>query len=134
MRLARPDRTPAMIGLTPLIDVVFILLIFFMLATRFSTERAFDIGLASGASAPGGEVGAVMLRVGPEGVDLAGERLAAGALARRLETLAQRDATQPVVVLARAGTELQDVVAVLDLARRAGLGRASLGKAVGPAP
>ena len=41
--------TGVMITLTPLIDVVFILLIFFMLASSFIDWRALDLRLAGGS-------------------------------------------------------------------------------------
>ena len=43
-------RPKAIISLTPLIDVVFILLLFFMLATKFDTEHAFAVGAVSGSA------------------------------------------------------------------------------------
>lgn len=44
-------RPKASISLTPLIDVVFILLLFFMLATNFDVERALYVSSASGSKA-----------------------------------------------------------------------------------
>ena len=38
------------IGLTPMIDVVFLLLVFFMLAARFGVTDAIPIALSSGAA------------------------------------------------------------------------------------
>ncbi|MFC6760360.1 ExbD/TolR family protein [Sulfitobacter porphyrae] len=43
--IARPRRRP---GLTPMIDVVFLLLVFFMLASRFGQDRALP--LSAGAA------------------------------------------------------------------------------------
>ena len=57
MRLDLPPGRRAVIGLTPLIDVVFILLLFFMLTTRFGQPQAMVLrmpgvgGPASDASA-----------------------------------------------------------------------------------
>lgn len=48
MHIEVPPRRQHAIGLTPLIDVVFILLIFFMLATSLLDWR--EIGLATGSS------------------------------------------------------------------------------------
>jgi biopolymer transport protein ExbD len=42
---ARPRRRPS---LTPMIDVVFLLLVFFMLAARFGQEGALDLRIAGG--------------------------------------------------------------------------------------
>ena len=46
-------------GLTPLIDVVFLLLIFFMLATRFDLETSLPLRLAVAPAAGEGSAGAV---------------------------------------------------------------------------
>ncbi len=43
-------RPKTIISLTPLIDVVFILLLFFMLATKFDTEHALAIAAVSGTA------------------------------------------------------------------------------------
>lgn len=40
------------IGLTPMIDVVFLLLVFFMLAARFGVTDAIPVTLSSGAAQP----------------------------------------------------------------------------------
>ena len=40
------------IGLTPMIDVVFLLLVFFMLAARFGVTDAIPVALSGGAAQP----------------------------------------------------------------------------------
>ena len=45
--LARARRRPS---LTPMIDVVFLLLVFFLLAARFGVEGALDLRLAGGGT------------------------------------------------------------------------------------
>ncbi len=48
MRTPRQQTSSVSIGLTPLIDVVFILLIFFMLVTNFDGLRLIDLSVTSG--------------------------------------------------------------------------------------
>ena len=48
---ARPRRRPS---LTPMIDVVFLLLVFFMLASRFGVETVISLPLASGGGSYSG--------------------------------------------------------------------------------
>ncbi|MEP3247064.1 MAG: biopolymer transporter ExbD [Sneathiella sp.] len=50
MRLPQQNSAGLSIGLTPLIDVVFILLIFFMLVTNFDGLRLIDLSVTSGKS------------------------------------------------------------------------------------
>lgn len=45
--IARPRRRP---GLTPMIDVVFLLLVFFMLASRFGQYRALPLSAGGGTT------------------------------------------------------------------------------------
>ena len=57
MRLARPPRRAAQETIVPLIDVVFFLLVFFMLIGRMDATAPFDVAPAvarTGADMPGG--------------------------------------------------------------------------------
>ncbi|SHG98579.1 ExbD/TolR family protein [Marivita hallyeonensis] len=46
-----PETRRRRIGLTPMIDVVFLLLVFFMLAARFGTTDAIPVTLTAGGTA-----------------------------------------------------------------------------------
>jgi len=112
----RPRRRPS---LTPMVDVVFLLLVFFMLAARFGLDRA--ITLSPGAEASGSYQGAPRLvTVTPDALLLNGEPVAAGALPARLAPLMPApDAA--VILRARDGASLQRLVAVLDRLGAAGI-------------
>ncbi|SEA73912.1 ExbD/TolR family protein [Rubrimonas cliftonensis] len=115
-RRARP-RGP---GLTALIDVVFILLIFFMLAAKLGVERALTID-ASGEVAGGmGVEGALLLEVTPQGGRLSGAAMAPEALRAALAARLAADPAARVLVSPRDGADAAQVVAALDLL--AGLG------------
>ncbi len=117
-------RRRAAIALTPLIDVVFILLVFFMLASRFLDERSLTLSAAGGGG--GGMEGAMLLEVRAEGLRLSGEALTPEALAARLEArLAERPETR-VILRAGEGVDVQRTVAAIDLAARAGVARLAL--------
>ncbi|MDP2062521.1 MAG: biopolymer transporter ExbD [Phaeovulum sp.] len=113
-------------SLTPMIDVVFLLLVFFMLASRFGSEAGLTLAVANpgqGAAWSGpprlveiAEGGALWLN----GVPLAPEALA-GALA----ALMQRPG-DAVVLRARDGAEVQDLVSVAEALHAAGLTRLML--------
>lgn len=60
----RPRRR--LISLTPLIDVVFILLVFFMLASSFSQWRTVDLTVAGGGGEPG-DARMEQVRLGADG-------------------------------------------------------------------
>lgn len=116
-------RRRAAVALTPLIDVVFILLVFFMLASRFLDERSLTLSAGGGG---GGMEGAMLLEVRAEGLRLSGEALAPEALAARLSArLAERPETR-VILRAGEGVDVQRTVAAIDLAARAGATRLAL--------
>lgn len=120
-RLARPSNSShARISLTPLIDVIFILLIFFMLASRLSAWHDIDISIASESGVPQqttGELHRVTLLAGG-GMLLDDETLSAATLAARLGVLPE-DAR--LVVDPAAGVTLESAVRVLDMASGAGV-------------
>ena len=114
--LHHPTRRRAIISLTPLIDVVFILLVFFMLASSFLNWRsiALDTVLPSTASHASTNKQPLLLGVSATETQLNGEALPMAALLPRLQ---QRLATEPdlmVHVQPIGETPLQAVVAVLD--------------------
>lgn len=121
MRLSRPERKPSPIGLTPLIDVVFLLLIFFMLASTFLEFAGTSISGASrgGAATSVNELALIQVRAGRE-IGLNGRKVAIVDLAREIETLAGRGITRGVVRPAPEAS-VQDLVDVLAIARRTSL-------------
>ena len=125
------------IGLTPMIDVVFLLLVFFMLASRFGVEGAVPISAAG--SGGGGYEGAPgllqaspvsagaprLVEARPDGFRLNGVALGPAALTERLAALLPGpDAV--VVVRARDGADLQRLTEAMDLIRAAGSRRIAL--------
>jgi len=113
------------LNLTPLIDVVLLLLIFFMLSTRFIDEGRLQLRLP--------EAGAEPEAVLPEAVEIevtaqGGYRVNGRALANNSpETLAAAlggatgaDRTVPVTIRADARATHQSVVTAMDVAGRAG--------------
>ena len=123
---AEPRRRRALISLTPLIDVVFILLVFFMLASSFLDWRS--IGLtAPTAGAPAGTMeGAVLVEVRADGLRLAGRPVTLDELDARIRTRLAEKRDQSVFVKPAPGVPLQQAVAVLDRLTAAGVTRLSL--------
>lgn len=120
-RLARlSNSSHARISLTPLIDVIFILLIFFMLASRLSAWHDIDIAIASDSGTPQqvtGDLHRVSL-LGDGGMLLDGEALNADMLAARLASL-PKDAR--LIMDPAAGVRLERAIGVLDMAGKAGI-------------
>lgn len=102
-----PRRRP---GLTPMIDVIFLLVVFFMLAARFGAEGAQPLALAGGVGAWQGPPRLVEVR--PEGVALNGVALDPADLTAALAPLVAGP-DDPVLLRAAGGAGLQRVVDVL---------------------
>ena len=72
------------LSLTPLVDVIFLLLLFFMLTSTFSRYGEIELSAASGGG--GGTVGSArFLRLGEDALTLAGREVAPGDLPALLE-------------------------------------------------
>lgn len=113
LEFATPVRRP--LPLTPLIDVVFLLLLFFMLASVFQKEGEIEIAAAgSNASAPS-TTRPVLVRVHADGrIDVNGESVSADDLGRAVATITQNsDLLAGAVLQIREGTAVQRVVEAL---------------------
>jgi biopolymer transport protein ExbD len=108
-------------SLTPMIDVVFLLLVFFLVAARFGAEGAVPLDRAGAAAPWQGAPRLVEVRPGPS-VLLNGRPVAAGGLAGELAPLMPAP-DAPVVLRPGGGASLQDLVAVMELLRAAGFAR-----------
>ncbi|MEQ5801814.1 biopolymer transporter ExbD [Halomonas sp. H10-9-1] len=124
MRFPRRRREPVEVNLTPLIDVVFLLLIFFMVSTTFETRQALELTLPESVSGVATEPSPVTLVVSAEGVyRLAGRELAPGSLGAALAAEAQQAREHGLVVEADAQARHADVVRALDQAGLQGIRR-----------
>ena len=119
-RSRRRGRRP-LISLTPLIDVVFILLVFFMLASSFLDWRSIDLTAPSPTVAGSSTEGSLLVEVRADSVRLSGALVSLDELAARVGERLVLDADQRVLVRPAAGVPLQAVVAVLDRLADAGV-------------
>ena len=116
----RAGRRRALIGLTPLIDMVFILLVFFMLASSFLDWRALAVTPAETANVDVGAKGALLVSVQRDGLRLGGHLAEWPEIARQVGMRLDADPDRRILVDAGPGVPLQAVVDVLD--RLSGLG------------
>ena len=124
MRISAGRRHPSVeISLTPLIDVVFILLIFFMLASSFRDWRSINLRTATlGNAAGAASTGSVLVKLRADGDYLvSGEHLSRKNFADRLQSLAWRNPKPRIVVEVEAGVPVQAVISTVDMAAERGL-------------
>ncbi len=117
----RPKRRQrSLISLTPLIDVVFILLIFFMLASSFLDWRSIALGGGARAGGMPAPSGVLLVEVGPQGLRLSGQPVSLEVLAARIGESLRANHGQRVLVRPAAGVTLQSLVVVVDRLTEAG--------------
>lgn len=120
MRLNRPARRRSIMNLTPLIDVVFLLLVFFMLASTFLKFGTIGLQTEGGGAGVAGAMDTVALvHVGAGGsyrVD--GRPVDVDALASALEEVVRGGKSQAVIVV-REDAQTRDLAAGLAVVRRA---------------
>ena len=131
MRLGRIEREDAQITLTPLIDVVFLLLIFFMVSTTFEREAKIAIELPEAdAQRPKSETEPIEVWIDAEGrFFLDGRRLMDTRVREvkvALEALAPAGPRPALVINADAATPYQAVISAMDAANQAGFVNLSL--------
>lgn len=73
--------------MTSLIDVIFLLLLFFMLSSTFARYSDVEMALAGAGGGADTVEGAAFLRLGPDRIDLNGSTLALDVLPGRLAAL-----------------------------------------------
>jgi len=102
------------ISLTPLIDVVFILLVFFMLASNFTQLRMITLHVPGGTQGASMERNAILIAIDQDGLTLDGHTIAQEDLAEALKALLDEWPAIQVDLLPDDSIPLQEVVAVLD--------------------
>lgn len=127
MRFPRKPREPVDINLAPLIDVVFILLLFFVVTTTFTRETQLKVDLPEAVSGtpPEAAVKAPLeILVAVDGsFALNGKSLASNDLTALMEALRVEsggDQSQPVMLSADAKAPHQAVVTAMDAASKLG--------------
>ncbi len=126
MKFPRKPREPVDINLAPLIDVVFILLLFFVVTTTFTRETQLKVDLPEAVSGTPPEVMKMPLEI-LVGVDgsfaLNGKSLSKNDLASLMEALRLEsggDKSLPVMLSADGQAPHQAVVTAMDAASKLG--------------
>lgn len=133
MKFSEPREEETQINLTPLIDVVFLLLIFFMVSTTFSKESQLRIQLPESSQEPQTEQqsNVVEIEISAEGVfavkgpqDKSAQRLlntSSDTLRRALMVATGSSGEVITVIRADRRTPHESVIRAMDVAGRLGL-------------
>lgn len=116
-------RRRSLVILTPLVDVVFILLVFFMLVSNFSDRRVIDMLTPAAAkqATEADSVGVILIRVGRDGsLNISGLPTTAVKLAQEVAVRSVGDIEYSYLIQPDAGVSLQEVVSVVDLLKNSG--------------
>lgn len=131
MQFRRQKNQEVTVNLTPLIDVVFLLLIFFMVSTSFTKEThlSLDLPEATGEAAKAMEeqIEIVINSNGQytiNGRTLVNARLET--LKSALDTVSQNNREMPLIITADARTPHQSVITAMDGAAQLGFAKLSL--------
>ena len=125
------------LSLTPLIDVVFLLLIFFLVTSEFEEEeRRLDIVLPTATSAVPmiGKPKEIVIDIDQQGeVYLRGQKTSLEDLEKQLSALVASNPTnQTAVIRADHETTFQPVVSVMDICNQTGISDYSVTTQEGP--
>lgn len=122
--LKNNTKTVAGVPLTPLIDMVFLLIIFFLLTTSFITEEGISIKLPHADSATPQAQREITVHVSKEGKVFIGRKeFTLMELHEEIRSLVGSDKGQSVVVKADRDVALNKAVRVMDIAKTAGAAR-----------
>ena len=123
MRFVQRRSDPLEINLTPLIDVVFLLLIFFMVSTSFRLETQLNVELPAAASTSARAVDPMVISISRDRIHAIDDRVLLkndpisieSGIIQAIQSLSPDE----IVLMADANTPHQSVVTVLDILSRA---------------
>ena len=131
MRIEAPPRIRRPLPLTPLVDIVFLLLMFFMLSSTFSKFGGIDLGRTAATAAPTPVTpvkSGVIINVLKQGrAKVNGEEIGLEALVAKLNLLHDRGARSAIVTIS-GDAAVQDLVDVLERAKQSQLQPISVAK------
>ncbi len=124
----KKKRSDLLIDLTPMIDVVFLMLIFFMVSTSFTVNNSLKLELPqSKAQTADKETEQVSVSIDADGqLYVQDEKVKDGDLRRRILNISKGDPNMRVVLRADADAKHKRVVYVLDTVRELGMGKVGI--------
>jgi biopolymer transport protein ExbD len=114
----------AEINITPMLDIVFIMLIFFIVTTSFVKEKGLEVSRPT--HAPPREIqqdkGPIVIRIAASSlISVKGRILEPGAVQANLEREKAEKPTSPLIVAAHPEADTESLVTILDAAKAVGI-------------
>jgi len=117
----------AEVNMTPLIDMVFILLIFFIVTTSFVKETGVDVSRPSAKTAVQKELANILISITPNGeVWMDKRQIDRRAVRANVERLHAENPEGSVIILADKEAKTGLLIEVMDQARLAGVANVSI--------
>ncbi|HJO29623.1 MAG TPA: biopolymer transporter ExbD [Acidobacteriota bacterium] len=120
------SRRRVSLDISPLLDVVFLLLIFFLVTTTFMPDASMELELPESTTATQSEVVPTMVTVGEDGgVQIDGDSVSIQELERAVAALLPEE-REKITVRADARVDYGVIVRIIDALRNAGVDALSL--------
>jgi biopolymer transport protein ExbD len=129
MRRKHRANDEAEINITPMLDIVFIMLIFFIVTTSFVKEKGLEVSRPS--NSPPKEIkknkGPILVKIDANGnIMLKGRMLERKAVEANLEREKAEKPDSPLIIAAHPDAETDALVTILDAADAVGVGSVSV--------
>jgi len=125
-------RPKQLISLTPLIDVVFILLLFFMLSSTFNRTKEISVSASSGGQANQESTTVKVLITEPGVVRIKGYEYPINSAALNNELQAYAKSGDKIYLASLNHIKVQEIIKMLDMSKTYGISNLSLSESVSP--
>jgi biopolymer transport protein ExbD len=129
MRRRSKANDEAEINITPMLDIVFIMLIFFIVTTSFVKEKGLEVSRPS--NSPPKEIvkkkGPIVVKIDANGnISMKGRMLERKAVEANLEREKAEKPESPLIIAAHPDADTEALVIILDAAEAVGVGSVSV--------
>jgi biopolymer transport protein ExbD len=123
----KDDEEAGEIDLTPMLDVVFILLIFFIVTSVFVTEAGIDVVRPEASTVESAKGDLILIAVGPAGdIWIDGDQIDPRFIRSRFELRLADAPNSAIIIQADASANNEQVMLILEAAREANITNVSI--------